>query len=504
MHTGVNLRRHFPPRYLNRYFLCRRPAAVNGKDPSINKRSLVGAQVQRKITNLIRLAETSNGLALVEFGANLVLFVTVVLFQITRNEGRIDSTRCDAVHADFCGVIHGELARHGHDGTFGPAIGETALHADQTRDRTEVDDRPVGGSNERQTEFRHQIDATDVDAEDPVEVICASLFGIANQADARVVDKDIELFDVCHAFAHGVFVGNVEDLVGSAGEFGGERFGSGFVNIDDNYFCACLGEDPRSLFADAACAARDQGRFTVNSERCSHRVNCSNDSSVRSSSRDLAVLNQKIVACRRCPRLIQHCTEVARVKRRAWLDWEYWGKPVPSFGDPEARLLIVGLAPGAHGANRTGRMFTGDKSGDFLYRALHRSDFASQPESRSADDGLVLNDAWITAAGHCAPPDNKPTPDELGNCSRWLQQELKLLKNLKVVVTLGAIAHRSYLEVRGEKFSACPFGHNLLHDGLRPPVISSYHPSQQNTSTGRLTQEMLDAVFARAAAIINK
>lgn len=222
-------------------------------------------------------------------------------------------------------------------------------------------------------------------------------------------------------------------------------------------------------------------------------MNCSND---------LAVLNQNIVACTRCPRLIEHCTEVARVKRRAWLDWEYWGKPVPSFGDPDARLLIVGLAPGAHGANRTGRMFTGDKSGDFLYRALHRNGFASQPESRSADDGLVLKDAWITAAAHCAPPDNKPTPDELANCSRWFQQELELLKRVRVVVTLGAIAHHSYLQVRGEKFSASPFGHNLLHDGLLPPVLASYHPSQQNTSTGRLNQEMLDAVFARAAEII--
>lgn len=226
-------------------------------------------------------------------------------------------------------------------------------------------------------------------------------------------------------------------------------------------------------------------------------MNCSNEAKSA-----LEVLNQKIVACKRCPRLITHCKEVARVKRRAYLDWEYWGKPVPSFGDPEARLLIVGLAPGAHGANRTGRMFTGDKSGDFLYKALYRNGFASQPESRSVDDGLVLKDAWITASAHCAPPDNKPEPDELMNCRRWFQRELKLLKNIRVVVTLGAIGHRSYLEVRGEKLTAFPFGHNLLHERLRPPVITSYHPSQQNTSTGRLTQEMLDQVFARAAMLI--
>ncbi|HXJ42300.1 MAG TPA: uracil-DNA glycosylase [Bryobacteraceae bacterium] len=227
-----------------------------------------------------------------------------------------------------------------------------------------------------------------------------------------------------------------------------------------------------------------------------HRMNGSPGGPV-----DLLQLNQQIVTCRKCARLVRHCGEVAEVKRRAWLDWDYWGRPVPSFGDPAARLLIVGLAPGAHGANRTGRMFTGDKSGDFLYRSLHRAGFASQPESRSREDGLVLRDAWITAAAHCAPPDNKPERGELLNCRPYLLRELKLL-DLKVVVALGKIALDAYLDAIGERPSRFPFGHNVLHDGVQPALLCSYHPSQQNTSTGRLTQGMLDAVFARAAEII--
>jgi uracil-DNA glycosylase family 4 len=217
-------------------------------------------------------------------------------------------------------------------------------------------------------------------------------------------------------------------------------------------------------------------------------------------------LNQQIIECDRCPRLIRHCREVAATKRRSFLDWDYWGRPVPSFGDSAARLLILGLAPGAHGANRTGRMFTGDRSGDFLYRSLHKAGFASQPVSRDADDGLQLHDAWITGACHCAPPDNKPLPEELRNCRPFLERELTLLANVQVVVVLGKIAFDTYLSIlksRGsiERPSNFRFGHDVLHD-LSPALLCSYHPSQQNTSTGRLTEAMLDGIFLRAAALI--
>jgi uracil-DNA glycosylase family 4 len=223
--------------------------------------------------------------------------------------------------------------------------------------------------------------------------------------------------------------------------------------------------------------------------------------------RDFIALNRQVVECQRCPRLITHCREVAVTKRRAFLDWDYWGKPVPSFGDTSARLLILGLAPGAHGANRTGRMFTGDRSGDFLYRSLHKAGFASQPDSRSAQDGLQLSDAWITAAAHCAPPDNKPTPPELRNCRPFLERELEILTNVQVVVALGKIAFDTYLSAlksRGaiERISDFRFGHGALHNVLRPVLLGSYHPSQQNTSTGKLTQSMLDDVFVHAAQLI--
>ena len=214
----------------------------------------------------------------------------------------------------------------------------------------------------------------------------------------------------------------------------------------------------------------------------------------------LSQLNDDIVACERCPRLIRYCREVAAVKRRAYLAWDYWGKPVPSFGDPSARLLILGLAPAAHGANRTGRMFTGDRSGEFLYRALHRAGFASQPESRARGDGLELRDVWITASAHCAPPDNKPSPEELRTCRRFLDRELVALERLKLVVVLGKIAMDAYLAAR--KIRGIRFGHNILYPTLEPPLLCSYHPSQQNTSTGRLTEAMLDDVFRRAREII--
>jgi uracil-DNA glycosylase family 4 len=214
----------------------------------------------------------------------------------------------------------------------------------------------------------------------------------------------------------------------------------------------------------------------------------------------LRLLNREVIACELCPRLREHARQVAEVKRRAYLDWDYWGRPVPPFGDPRARVLVIGLAPGAHGANRTGRMFTGDKSGDFLYRALYETGFASQPDSRSNDDGLTLSGVYITAAARCAPPDNKPTPEEFRNCRPFLSRELAMLREVRVVVALGKLAFDAYLGIVGAKRSDFPFAHDREHHlGPELPVlISSYHPSQQNTSTGKLTAAMLRTVFEHA------
>ena len=219
----------------------------------------------------------------------------------------------------------------------------------------------------------------------------------------------------------------------------------------------------------------------------------------------LELLQKRIVECELCPRLRAHCRAVAETKRRAYRDQEYWGRPVPSFGDPHARLLIVGLAPGAHGANRTGRMFTGDASGDFLYSAMHATGWASQPTSAHRGDGLSLIDCYITAAGRCAPPDNKPRPDELQRCRPYLVEELRLLNRVQVIVALGRIAFETCLTVFGAVKSRHVFKHDQQHelgDG-QPLLISSYHPSQQNTSTGRLTQPMLRSVFRRAKKIVD-
>jgi uracil-DNA glycosylase family 4 len=223
----------------------------------------------------------------------------------------------------------------------------------------------------------------------------------------------------------------------------------------------------------------------------------------------LEVLQQQIVNCELCPRLREHSTQIAQLKRRAYRDQEYWGRPVPSFGDPLARVLILGLAPGAHGSNRTGRMFTGDRSGDILYRVLHRTGFASKGTAVSRDDGLVLRDLYITAAAHCAPPGNKPLPEELRSCRPWLEQELALLTEVKVVVALGKIAFDVYLDVLRScgviaSRSGFVFGHDLEYATApgHPRLISSYHPSQQNTSTGKLTEPMLTAVFRRARRLI--
>lgn len=228
-------------------------------------------------------------------------------------------------------------------------------------------------------------------------------------------------------------------------------------------------------------------------------------------SNPLQILQQEIIRCEKCPRLTAYRAEVGRVKRRAYRDWDYWAKPVPGFGDPRARLLLIGLAPGAHGANRTGRMFTGDSSGDFLYKVLFATGFASQPTSTSRDDGLKLIDAYISAVVRCAPPDNKPTVEEIRTCRPYLERELALLKHVEVVVALGRIAFDVYLGILRDqgkiaRRSAFRFAHNAAYrpaPGL-PLLISSYHPSQQNTSTGKLTEPMFRAVFERARRELKK
>jgi uracil-DNA glycosylase len=212
-----------------------------------------------------------------------------------------------------------------------------------------------------------------------------------------------------------------------------------------------------------------------------------------------------VIACQACPRLRAHCQEVARVKRAAYRDEAYWGRPVPAFGDPRARILIVGLAPGAHGANRTGRLFTGDRSADFLFGSLHRVGLANQPTSTRTDDGLRLKEAFISAVARCAPPGNRPTPEEIRRCLPFLARELAHLPRLRVIVALGQIAFAGIwetLEALGNprRRPRPVFGHGVVVEpaGAGPVVIASYHPSQQNTQTGRLIPEMLDRVFLRA------
>ncbi len=219
----------------------------------------------------------------------------------------------------------------------------------------------------------------------------------------------------------------------------------------------------------------------------------------------MRTLAERIVACRRCPRLVAHCRKVAREKRRAFLDWDYWGKPVPHFGVAQPRLLVVGLAPGAHGSNRTGRMFTGDASGDWLYRAMHEAGFASQPTSVRRGDGLRLIDARVTAAARCAPPGNKPTPRELLNCRPYLAEELKECRRLRVVVALGRIALDAVLKAwGGAPFSPKPpFSHGAEAVSGDVTLLVSYHPSRQNTQTGKLTRAMLHRVFWRARMILS-
>ena len=224
----------------------------------------------------------------------------------------------------------------------------------------------------------------------------------------------------------------------------------------------------------------------------------------------LTILNREVVACTRCPRLVAYREQVAREKRRAYRDWEYWGKPVPGFGDPHARVLIMGLAPGAHGSNRTGRPFTGDASGNFMYPVLYETGFASQPTATSRNDGMKLTNLYITAAVRCAPPDNKPLPQELAQCSQFLDREMAGLEDVKVVVALGKIgfdAYLNYLKRRGLLASkkAYPFKHGAsygLPDGK--VLLASYHPSNQNTQTRKLTREMFVKIFQEAAKLADR
>jgi uracil-DNA glycosylase len=228
-----------------------------------------------------------------------------------------------------------------------------------------------------------------------------------------------------------------------------------------------------------------------------------------SSPREFEELQQRIIQCRRCPRLVRWREQVAREKVRRFKEQEYWGRPVPAFGTPDAKLIIVGLAPAAHGGNRTGRMFTGDRSGDWLYEALYQFGFANQPFSTGRDDGLKLSHCLVTAAVRCAPPDNKPLPDEMDNCRDYLRQELRLIASKRVVVALGQVAFRSFLkawrengtDLKGTKFEFRHGGEWMLPGGL--VLLSSFHPSQQNTQTGKLTRPMFHAIFRRAREILS-
>ena len=224
----------------------------------------------------------------------------------------------------------------------------------------------------------------------------------------------------------------------------------------------------------------------------------------------LDTLNREVVVCTRCPRLVVYREQVAREKRRAYRDCEYWGKPVPGFGDPNARVLVLGLAPGAHGSNRTGRPFTGDASGKFMYPILYETGFANQPHATHCDDGLELKGLYITAAVRCAPPDNKPLPQELANCAPYLDREMDGLKNLRVVVALGKIGFDAYLnylkrrgQITGKKLYLFQHGAKYeMPDGKI--LLASYHPSNQNTQTGKLTRQMFGRIFEEAARLANR
>jgi len=216
----------------------------------------------------------------------------------------------------------------------------------------------------------------------------------------------------------------------------------------------------------------------------------------------LESLNQQIISCRLCPRLVEWREQVAREKRKAYRDQDYWGKPVPGFGDPNARVLVVGLAPGAHGSNRTGRQFTGDASGDFLYPALFRAGFANQPHSSARGDGLTLHDMYITASGRCAPPGNKPSPAELDNCQPFLEREIQTIQP-KVIVVLGRIAFERVLRIYSARSNGWKFAHGATYPlNAECWLLCSYHPSQQNTLTGKLTVKMFDEIWMKAKSLL--
>ncbi len=226
---------------------------------------------------------------------------------------------------------------------------------------------------------------------------------------------------------------------------------------------------------------------------------------LQSYSGQLQLLSRRIISCERCPRLRSYCEEIAHKKTRRYIDWDYWGKPVPGFGDPDPEFLIIGLAPAAHGANRTGRMFTGDGSGEWLIKALYENGFANQPKASSQFDGLRLRSVYVTAVVRCAPPKNKPTNEEIVNCSGYLDEELRILKNVRLVLTLGRVAFASYLRHVNNVVSDKPrFAHGKIYElgnGL-PKLISSYHPSRQNTQTGRLTWRMWASIFRKAVKVL--
>lgn len=261
---------------------------------------------------------------------------------------------------------------------------------------------------------------------------------------------------------------------------------------------------------DSPQRRRERQKKVASGERTAKTIGAHPIRHMASASKEFKLLNDTIVSCRKCPRLVRYREAVARTKRRAFLEWNYWGKPVPGFGDPRAGLLVLGLAPAAHGANRTGRMFTGDRSADFLYRALHRAGFANQPTSTNREDGLALTNAYISAAVRCAPPDNRPLPSEFQNCRPYLVSEIGILKP-KAVLVLGGVALKAYLQILKDQdlvvgYSEFPFRHGAIYElpGNLPRVFASYHPSQQNTFTGRLTQPMLDQVLRRIRRFLNR
>jgi uracil-DNA glycosylase len=232
------------------------------------------------------------------------------------------------------------------------------------------------------------------------------------------------------------------------------------------------------------------------------------DTALARQARNLAELRAEVIACRACPRLVEYRERVARYKRRQYRAWDYWGRPLPGFGDPKARVLLVGLAPAAHGANRTGRMFTGDRSGAWLFSALHRAGFANQAESIDRNDGLRLDDAYIAAVVRCAPPGNKPSRAEIEQCRGYLARELQLLSRVRVVVALGRVAMDGYLAARVAIGQPLPrprpaFGHGAVHYLGDVVLVTSYHPSQQNTQTGRLTRAMFDRIFVTVRRVLS-